>query len=160
MRLKNSGVLSLCYNLSQTLYFIYITMKTADFDYNLPQQLIAQQPIEPRDSSRLMLLDRQNGTIEHSVLSSIGEYLKAGDVLVFNDSRVIPARLKGNKADTGGKVEILLLRHTENGSWGSAGQAGQAYRHRRKDRNQAGRRQRDGGGYRGGRRRHQDGQLL
>jgi len=64
-----------------------------------------------------MLLDRQNGTIEHSALSSIGEYLKAGDVLVFNDSRVIPARLKGSKADTGGKVEILLLRHTESGSW-------------------------------------------
>ena len=92
-------------------------MRTADFDYHLPPQLIAQQPLEPRDSSRLMLLDRQSGSIEHSTLSSIADYLKEGDVLVFNDSRVIPARLVGRKVDTGGKVELLLLRHTENSGW-------------------------------------------
>jgi len=102
----------------QALYSIQMTlMKTADFDYHLPPQLIAQQPLEPRDSSRLMLLDRQSGAIEHSTLSSIADYLKEGDVLVFNDSRVIPARLKGKKVDTGGKVELLLLRHTEDGGW-------------------------------------------
>ena len=92
-------------------------MRTADFDYNLPQELIAQQPLQLRDSSRMMLLDRYIGSIEHSTLSSIGDYLRAGDVLVFNDSRVIPARLKGKKADTGGRVELLLLRRDKNGDW-------------------------------------------
>jgi len=88
-------------------------MKTSDFDYFLPQQLIAQCPIEPRDKSRLMVLNRGNGSIEHSNFYDITGYLRAGDVLVFNDSRVIPARLIGKKVDTGGRVEILLLRRCD-----------------------------------------------
>ena len=92
-------------------------MKTDDFSYYLPQELIAQSPIEPRDKSRLMLVNRSKGSIKHNLLSNLGDYLQKGDVLVFNDSRVIAARLEGNKVDTGGKVEILLLRHNDNGEW-------------------------------------------
>ncbi|MGD9117268.1 MAG: tRNA preQ1(34) S-adenosylmethionine ribosyltransferase-isomerase QueA [Dehalococcoidia bacterium] len=92
-------------------------MKTSDFDYQLPPELIAQTPIEPRDSSRLMVLNRTGGSVEHRHFSDIVDYLKAGDVLVFNDSRVIPARLKGRKAETGGKVELLLLRRLDNAVW-------------------------------------------
>ena len=92
-------------------------MKTSDFDYHLPQELIAQVPLEPRDQSRLMVLERKNGSIEHRRFSDLLDYLKPGDVLVFNDSRVIPARLKGKKADSGGKVELLLLRQRENSVW-------------------------------------------
>ena len=92
-------------------------MKTSDFDYQLPQELIAQVPLEPRDQSRLMVLDRSQGSIEHRQFSDLLDYLKRGDVLVFNDSRVIPARLKGRKADSGGKVELLLLRQRENAVW-------------------------------------------
>lgn len=92
-------------------------MKTSDFDYYLPQELIAQCPVEPRDKSRLMALNRGDGSIEHSNFCDIVGYLRAGDVLVFNDSRVIPARLSGKKVDTGGKVEILLLRRCESGVW-------------------------------------------
>jgi S-adenosylmethionine:tRNA ribosyltransferase-isomerase len=92
-------------------------MKTSDFDYELPPELIAQVPLEPRDSSRLMVLNRASGSIEHRRFSDLVDYLKAGDVLVFNDSRVIPARLSGKKAETGGKVELLLLRQRENAVW-------------------------------------------
>ena len=92
-------------------------MKTSDFDYNLPQELIAQHPLEHRDRSRLMIVRRSDGSIEHSTLSDIVGYLVKGDVLVFNNSRVIPARFYGRKVDTGGKVEILLLRHSDNGIW-------------------------------------------
>lgn len=92
-------------------------MKTSDFDYNLPQELIAQHPLEHRDRSRLMIVRRSDGSIEHSTLSDIVGYLVKGDVLVFNNSRVIPARLYGRKVDTGGKVEILLLRHSDNDVW-------------------------------------------
>jgi S-adenosylmethionine:tRNA ribosyltransferase-isomerase len=92
-------------------------MKTSDFDYHLPPELIAQTPLEPRDRSRLMVLERTSGSIEHRRFSDLVDYLKPGDVLVFNDSRVIPARLKGKKADTGGKVELLLLRQLENAVW-------------------------------------------
>ncbi len=84
-------------------------MRTDLFDYNLPPTFIAQQPADPRDASRLMVLHRDNGRIEHRRFADIGDYLDAGDVLVGNDSRVIPARLHGRKA-TGGAVEILLLR--------------------------------------------------
>ncbi|MCC9076585.1 tRNA preQ1(34) S-adenosylmethionine ribosyltransferase-isomerase QueA [Litorilinea aerophila] len=84
-------------------------MKTALFDYDLPPELIAQEPAEPRDSSRLMVLHRADGRIEHRRFRDIGDYLRAGDLLVANDSRVIPARLHGHKS-TGGKVEIFLLR--------------------------------------------------
>ncbi|OGO43875.1 MAG: tRNA preQ1(34) S-adenosylmethionine ribosyltransferase-isomerase QueA [Chloroflexi bacterium RBG_16_58_8] len=91
-------------------------MKTSDFDYTLPEGLIAQMPIEPRDRSRLMVLDRRRGSIEHRQFFEIIEYLREGDVLVLNDSRVIPARLKGRK-NSGGRVEILLLRRREAGVW-------------------------------------------
>lgn len=90
-------------------------MKTDLFDYDLPQSLIAQQPAEPRDSSRLLVLHRATGTIEHRIFHEIGQYLQTGDLLVGNDSRVIPARLHGNK-ETGGAIEVFLLRqHDENG---------------------------------------------
>ncbi len=94
-------------------------MKTSDFDYHLPTELIAQTPIEPRDHSRLLVLNRAKGTIEHRRFYDITEYLRAGDVMVFNDSRVIPARLKGTRAGSGGKVEILLLRRRAPGTWES-----------------------------------------
>ncbi len=94
-------------------------MKTGDFDYFLPPQLIAQTPIEPRDKSRLMAVNRRDGSMQNSVLADLGNYLEKGDVLVFNDSRVIPARLNGSKVDTGGRVEVLLLHHNGNGEWES-----------------------------------------
>ncbi|HEY1390488.1 MAG TPA: tRNA preQ1(34) S-adenosylmethionine ribosyltransferase-isomerase QueA [Ktedonobacterales bacterium] len=84
-------------------------MNIADFTYDLPQKLIAQTPIEPRDSSRLLVLRRDNGRIEHRHFSDIGDYLHEGDLLVANQSRVLPARLLGAKQDTGGRAEILLL---------------------------------------------------
>ncbi len=92
-------------------------MKTSDFDYHLPREFIAQHPLEHRDRSRLMLVKRGDGSIGHAILSDIADYLVKGDVLVFNDSRVMPARFYGRKVDTGGKVEILLLRHSGNGTW-------------------------------------------
>ena len=92
-------------------------MKTSDFDYSLPPELIVQTPIEPRDQSRLMILNRGDGSIEHRRFFEIVDYLRDGDVLVFNDSRVIPARLIGRRADSGGKVEILLLRRLEVNVW-------------------------------------------
>lgn len=92
-------------------------MKTSDFDYSLPLELIAQSPIEPRDSSRLMVMNRADGSLEHRRFFNICDYLHPGDVVVFNDSRVIPARLKGKRAGSGGKVEILLLRRQEANVW-------------------------------------------
>jgi S-adenosylmethionine:tRNA ribosyltransferase-isomerase len=92
-------------------------MKTSDFDYHLPPELIAQVPLEPRDQSRLMVLGRAEGSIEHRHFADLVDYLQPGDVLVVNDSRVIPARLKGRKAETGGKVELLLLRQLDNAVW-------------------------------------------
>jgi S-adenosylmethionine:tRNA ribosyltransferase-isomerase len=92
-------------------------MKTADFDYNLPPELIAQTPIEPRDRSRLLVLNRQDGSITHRRFYEITDYLRKGDVMVFNNSRVLPARLKGTRIETGGKVEILLLRRLRQGEW-------------------------------------------
>jgi S-adenosylmethionine:tRNA ribosyltransferase-isomerase len=92
-------------------------LRITDFDYPLPPEYIAQSPIEPRDSSRLLVLDRASGTIRHAVFHDIGEYLAPGDLLVFNDTRVIPARLAAVKEKTGGKVEILLLRRLEAQTW-------------------------------------------
>ena len=92
-------------------------MKTSDFDYALPPELIAQTPVEPRDNSRLMVVNRADGTIEHRRFFDIIDYLQAGDVLVFNESLVIPARLHGQKEASGGQVEILLLRRLEEGIW-------------------------------------------
>jgi len=92
-------------------------VKTSDFDYFLPPELIAQTPVEPRDQSRLMVLNRGDVSIEHRQFFEIVDYLRDDDVLVFNDSRVIPARLNGRRADTGGGVEILLLRRLEANVW-------------------------------------------
>jgi S-adenosylmethionine:tRNA ribosyltransferase-isomerase len=92
-------------------------MKTSDFDYSLPPELIAQSPIEPRDRSRLMVLTRGAESIENRKFLEIVDYLRAGDVMVFNDSRVIPARLKGQRAGSGGEVEILLLRRRDTNVW-------------------------------------------
>ncbi len=92
-------------------------MKTSDFDYSLPAELIAQTPIEPRDHSRLMVLNRRDSSIEHRRFFEITDYFQAGDVLVFNDSRVIPARLTGRKAGSGGKVELLLTRRLGADTW-------------------------------------------
>ncbi|MCB9451731.1 MAG: tRNA preQ1(34) S-adenosylmethionine ribosyltransferase-isomerase QueA [Anaerolineaceae bacterium] len=92
-------------------------MKVSDFNYDLPESFIAQTPIEPRDSSRLMVMNRQTGSIEHHVFSEIVEFINSGDVLVLNTTRVIPARLYAHKAETGGAVEILLLRQVDATRW-------------------------------------------
>jgi S-adenosylmethionine:tRNA ribosyltransferase-isomerase len=94
-----------------------ISLKTSDFDYNLPAELIAQTPIEPRDSSRLLVVNRKDGSLVHNKFYQLLDYLKAGDVLVFNNSRVIRARLFGNRLDTGKRIEILLLRRLSQGVW-------------------------------------------
>lgn len=91
-------------------------MKTSDFDYDLPTSFIAQTPVEPRDSSRLFVLHRDTGEIEHRVFRQVGEYLQHGDLLVLNKTRVIPARIFGRKV-TGGRVEILLLRRKDEQNW-------------------------------------------
>jgi S-adenosylmethionine:tRNA ribosyltransferase-isomerase len=92
-------------------------MRTSDFDYPLPRDLIAQTPIEPRDHSRLLVVHRSTGALEHHRFYEIGHFLKPGDLLVLNDSRVIPARLKGRRVGTGGAVEVLLLHRTGAGVW-------------------------------------------
>lgn len=92
-------------------------MKTSDFDYILPQDLIAQTPIEPRDHSRLLLLSRETGEMDHRRFYELNDLLKPGDILVCNDSRVLAARLFVRKGDTGGKAEILLIRHLNNNTW-------------------------------------------
>jgi S-adenosylmethionine:tRNA ribosyltransferase-isomerase len=83
-------------------------MKLSDFDYNLPKELIAQYPLKERDTCRLLVLDRNRGMIEHRIFKDIADYLRAGDILVLNDTKVLPARLYGRR-QTGGKVEVLLL---------------------------------------------------
>ena len=93
-------------------------MKVSDFNYNLPEELIAQTPIEKRDESRLMVLDRDKRTIENKVFKDIIEYLKPGDVLVRNNTKVIPARIYGKK-ETGANVEFLLLNNIEGDVWES-----------------------------------------
>jgi len=92
-------------------------MKTSDFDYSLPPELIAQTPIEPRSESRLMVLNRSDGSIEHRRFFELVDYLRAGDVLVFNNSLVIPARLSGKKSESGGRLEILLVRQLKPNVW-------------------------------------------
>lgn len=92
-------------------------MKVSDFDYHLPEELIAQKPLYPRDSSRLLVLDRKKGQVEHRVFTDIVAYLQAGDVLVLNDTRVIPARLYGRRQDTGGKIEVMLLKRLSADEW-------------------------------------------
>jgi S-adenosylmethionine:tRNA ribosyltransferase-isomerase len=92
-------------------------MKTADFNYDLPIEYIAQTPIEPRDAAKLLVLDRKNQTLEHGIFRDIGNYLKPGDMLVLNQTRVIPARLYAHKIPTGGRVELLLLRCQDGQIW-------------------------------------------
>ena len=84
-------------------------MKTSDFDYNLPEELIAQTPVEPRDHSRLLVYDRGDQSIRHLHFYDLPQFLRKGDVLVVNETKVIPARLLGEKEDTGVPVEVLLL---------------------------------------------------
>lgn len=92
-------------------------MQTSDFFYELPQELIAQTPAEPRDSSRLMLLNKQTGAVEHTIFHHLIDYLHKGDCLILNDTRVIPARIYGTKVETGAYVEFLLLKQSENNVW-------------------------------------------
>jgi S-adenosylmethionine:tRNA ribosyltransferase-isomerase len=91
-------------------------MKTSEFDYHLPETSIAQTPVEPRDSSRLLVLHRESGKIEHRTFREIGGYLREGDLLVLNQTRVIPARIFARK-ETGGRVELLLLRRRDELTW-------------------------------------------
>jgi S-adenosylmethionine:tRNA ribosyltransferase-isomerase len=90
---------------------------TADFDYELPPELIAQEPIEPRDASRLLVLDRATGTLAHRRFGDVADYLRPGDLLVANESRVIPARLPARKVPTGGRVELLLVARHDDTHW-------------------------------------------
>ena len=92
-------------------------MKTSDFDYDLPEELIAQTPVEPRDHSRLLVYHRKDGSIEHRHFYDVIDYLNPGDALVVNETRVIPARLLGVKEDTGVPVEVLLLRRLSTTDW-------------------------------------------
>ncbi len=92
-------------------------MKTSDFDYALPPEFIAQTPVEPRDSSRLLVFHRDSGTLEHHIFRDLGGFLQPGDLLVLNETRVIPARLYARKIPTGGRVELLLLRRKDSVTW-------------------------------------------
>jgi S-adenosylmethionine:tRNA ribosyltransferase-isomerase len=92
-------------------------LKTSDFYYDLPKELIAQDPLEDRSSSRLLVLHRKSGRVEHRVFTDIVEYLKPGDCLVRNNTKVIPARLYGTRVDTGATIELLLLKRMENDVW-------------------------------------------
>lgn len=92
-------------------------MTTKDFYYDLPPELIAQHPLKDRAGSRLLVLDKETGKIEHKNFRNIIEYLNPGDCLVMNNTRVIPARLYGVKEDTGGKIEFLLLKRIDLNTW-------------------------------------------
>lgn len=92
-------------------------MKTSDFYFDLPQELIAQDPLEDRSSSRLLVMDKETGEIEHHIFREITNYLHPGDCLVINDTKVIPARLYGSKIGTDAKIEVLLLKRKENDVW-------------------------------------------
>ena len=92
-------------------------MKTDDFNYNLPEELIAQTPLKKRDTSKLMVLDKKTGEIKHEIFSNIIEYLKEDDILVLNDTKVMPARIIGEKKDTKAVIELLLLKNIENDNW-------------------------------------------
>ncbi|MBE9524446.1 MAG: tRNA preQ1(34) S-adenosylmethionine ribosyltransferase-isomerase QueA [Chloroflexi bacterium] len=92
-------------------------MKTSDFDYDLPEKFIAQTPIEPRDAARLLVLNRETDITEHGYFRDLGDFLNPDDLLILNKTRVIPARLHGRKAGTGGRIEILLLRRQGEALW-------------------------------------------
>jgi len=105
-----------------------MNMRTNDFDYPLPPELIAQSPIEPRDSSRLLVMHRDTGLLGHRDFRDILGYLRPGDVMVFNQSQVIPARLYGRRADTGSRAEFLLLRRNADGTWQAMARPGRRLR--------------------------------
>ena len=92
-------------------------LRKSDFYFDLPEELIAQDPLEDRSSSRLLVLDKNTGEIEHHVFKDILDFLHEGDCLVLNNTKVIPARLMGVKADTGATIEVLLLKRRENDIW-------------------------------------------
>ena len=92
-------------------------MNINDFDYELPKELIAQTPLKDRSSSKLLIMNKNNGNIKHEIFSNIINYLNAGDVLVLNDTKVIPARLIGEKEDTKAVIEILLLKDLGDDTW-------------------------------------------
>ncbi|MDE6312136.1 MAG: tRNA preQ1(34) S-adenosylmethionine ribosyltransferase-isomerase QueA [Lachnospiraceae bacterium] len=92
-------------------------MNVKDFDFNLPQEQIAQDPLEHRDMSKLMVLNRKSGEIQHKIFHDITHYLKKGDCLIINNTKVLPARLIGVKEETGAKIELLLLKRRENDVW-------------------------------------------
>ena len=94
-------------------------MKKSDFFYNLPEELIAQTPIEPRNSSRLMVLNRNSGEVQHKVFTDVMDYLKPGDCLILNDTRVLPARMFGKREDTGSLCEFVLLKQLSASRWES-----------------------------------------
>lgn len=103
-------------------------MKTSDFYYDLPKELIAQTPVEPRDSSRLLILDKNSGSIEHKNFYDIIDFLNPGDLLVANDSRVLPARIYGIKDETGARVEFLLLKQISPNRWETLSKPGKKAR--------------------------------
>ena len=92
-------------------------MTIEDFDYNLPEELIAQTPLKKRDASRLLVLDKKTGQVEHKHFHDIIDYLEEGDTLVLNNTKVLPARLIGEKEDTKAVIEILLLKNIEKDDW-------------------------------------------
>ena len=92
-------------------------LKTSDFYFDLPKELIAQDPLEDRSSSRLLMVDKNTGDIKHEVFRNIVDYLHPGDCLVLNNTKVLPARLLGVKEDTGAAVEVLLLKRKEGNVW-------------------------------------------
>ena len=104
----------MCYNIFQ---FGSGSVKTDDFDYNLPESLIAQTPLSKRDNSKLMILDRVTGEIKHDIFYNIIDYLNKDDILVLNDTKVMPARIIGEKEDTKAIIELLLLKSIENDTW-------------------------------------------
>jgi len=93
-------------------------MRTDEFDYQLPKELIAQEPFTPRDACRLLVVHRDTGDLEHRIFRNLPEYLRPGDALVINETKVIPARLFGKRADTGGVVEVLLLHRSVDATVG------------------------------------------
>lgn len=107
-------------------------MKASDFDFYLPEELIAQHPLLRRDESRLMVLDKKTGKIEHKKFYEIIDFLNEGDTLVLNDTRVLPARLIGEKENTGGKIEFLLLKRIEGDKWECLAKPGKSARVGRK----------------------------
>ena len=92
-------------------------MSTEDFDFDLPEELIAQTPLEKRDTSRLLVLDKETGEVEHHHFTDILDYMEKGDTLVLNDTKVIPARLYGVKEETGAVIEVLMLNDKGNNVW-------------------------------------------